>query len=156
MKRGVSIAQNRVKRPRKTGAGGCHPAPPGLSWAMPVFLECQRCGACCRWPGQVRVSDAEIARLAAFLGLAETDFIQRFTRLRPDRQGLVLQDHPAGACIFYQDGQCSVQPAKPQQCRDFPNLWQYPGSEQFCRAVPREVSEEEYKRLVEAATGRKL
>jgi hypothetical protein len=36
----------------------------------------------------------------------------------------------------------------------FPNLWKYPGAEQYCRAIPREVSEDEYVRLVSAATQR--
>jgi hypothetical protein len=43
---------------------------------------------------------------------------------------------------------------KPQQCRDFPNLWNFPGSEKDCRAIPRLVSEPEYRRLVALATGR--
>jgi hypothetical protein len=57
---------------------------------MPIFYECQRCTACCRWPGQVRLTDAEITRLAAFKGMGEADFIQQFTRLRWDRGGLAF------------------------------------------------------------------
>jgi Fe-S-cluster containining protein len=113
---------------------------------MPIFLECQRCTACCRWPGQVRLTDGEIARLAAFKNVSEHDFIQRFTRLRHDRRGLALQEQPDGACIFLEDGNCAVQPVKPQQCRDFPNLWNFPGFEKTCRALPRAVSEAEYQR----------
>lgn len=115
---------------------------------MATFLECQRCTACCRWPGQVRLSDAEVARLAAFQNVSEHDFIQRFARLRHDRHGLALQEQPDGACIFLQDGNCAVQPVKPQQCRDFPNLWNFPGSEKSCRAIPREVSPDEFARLL--------
>ncbi len=121
---------------------------------MPIFHECQRCTACCRWPGQVRLTDEEIARLATFLGLSERDFIQQFTRLRPDRRGLALMDKPNGECVFLDGGNCAVQPVKPQQCRDFLNLWNFPGCEQTCRAVPKLVSEAEYRRLVQAATGR--
>jgi hypothetical protein len=43
---------------------------------------------------------------------------------------------------------------KPQQCWDFPNLWRYPSAEKYCRAIPREVNEDEYVRLVSAATQR--
>jgi Fe-S-cluster containining protein len=121
---------------------------------MPIFHDCQRCTACCRWPGQVRVSPAEITRIAAFLEQDETDFIQQHTRLQADRRGLALQEQPDGACVFLKDQLCAIQPVKPQQCRDFPNLWQYPGAEKFCRAIPREVSEDEYVRLVAAATQR--
>jgi uncharacterized protein len=121
---------------------------------MPVFHDCQRCTACCRWPGQVRVDEDEITRLAAFLQLSERDFIERHTRLRHDRRGLVLQEQPDGACVFLDGNQCAIQPVKPQQCRDFPNLWKYPGSEKYCRALPREVSAEEYIRRVSQATQR--
>src|SRR3954465_11618516 len=82
--------------------------------AMPIFLECQRCTACCRWPGQVRVTEAEITRLAAFKGLSERDFIERFTRLTKERRGLALLDKPNGECIFLEGDQCAVQPVKPQ------------------------------------------
>ena len=57
---------------------------------VPIFYQCQRCTACCRWPGQVRLTDEEITRFAAFKGLSEYDFIQRFTRLAADRRGLTL------------------------------------------------------------------
>jgi Fe-S-cluster containining protein len=86
--------------------------------------------------------------------LSEEAFIQQHTRLQHDRRGLALQEQPDGACVFLKDGLCEIQPVKPQQCRDFPNLWKYPGAEKFCRAIPREVSEAEYLRLVVSATGR--
>ncbi len=121
---------------------------------MPTFLECQRCAACCRWPGFVQVNEAEITALAAQLKIPETVFIARFTRLRPDRQGLALTDKENGECVFLQEGGCSVQAAKPQQCRDFPNLWKNPGMEAQCQAIAREVSAKDYIALVAKATGR--
>jgi Fe-S-cluster containining protein len=105
---------------------------------VPIYLECQRCTACCRWPGQVRLTEAEIAQLAAFKQLSEHDFIQQFTRLRHDRAGLALIDHPDGSCIFLENGGCAVQPVKPRQCRDFPNQWTFEGAELECKAIPRE------------------
>ena len=90
---------------------------------MSILLECQRCMACCRWPGQVVLSDEEIARLAAFKGMGEPEFIQQFTRLRADRRGLALKEQPDSACIFLEGGSCAVQPVKPQQCKDFPSRW---------------------------------
>ncbi|MEO5802499.1 MAG: YkgJ family cysteine cluster protein [Verrucomicrobiota bacterium] len=115
---------------------------------MPIFYECQRCTACCRWPGQVVLTDAEITKLAAFKNLIEFDFIQQFMRLTEDRRGLALKDKPNGECIFLDGNDCAVQSVKPQQCRDFPNLWNFPGFEKFCKALPKIVSEQEYKKLV--------
>lgn len=115
---------------------------------MPIFHECQRCTACCRWPGQVPLSDAEITRLAAYLKLEEAEFIDQFTRLAQDRRGLALKDKPNGECIFLDGIDCRVQEVKPQQCRDFPNLWNFPGFEKVCQAIPRVVSETEYRKLL--------
>jgi len=115
---------------------------------MPIFLECQRCTACCRWPGQVRLTGEEVARLAAYMRMSESDFIQQFTRLTWDRGGLALQEKPDGSCIFLEGKNCAVQFVKPQQCRDFPNLWNFPGFEKICRAIPREVSAAEYERRI--------
>jgi uncharacterized protein len=103
---------------------------------------------------QVRLTDAEITRLAAFKGMSEHDFIKRFSRLRHDRRGLVLQEKPYGPCVFLDGNDCSVQPVKPRQCRDFPNLWNFPDFEKTCHAIQRLVSEEDCRRLVAQATGR--
>ena len=104
---------------------------------MKLFYECQRCTACCRWPGQVRLSDEDIAALAAFRKLSEFQFIQEFTRLRHDRQGLSLREKPNSECIFLQGNDCAVQAVKPRQCREFPNGWNFPGFQESCRAIPR-------------------
>lgn len=122
---------------------------------MPIFHDCQRCTACCRWPGQVRLSAPEIARLATFQALSEFDFIQRYTRLTTDRRGLALQDKPNGECIFLDGQDCVVQAVKPRQCREFPNLWNFPGFEKICQAIPREVSAEEYARRIDQVLSEK-
>jgi len=43
---------------------------------------------------------------------------------------------------------------KPQQCRDFPNLWRHPEAENQCQAIPRIVTDEEYVQRVAQVTGR--
>lgn len=119
---------------------------------MAIFYECQRCTACCRWPGQVRLREGELARLADFKDITEHEFIQRFMRLTPDRRGLALAEKENGQCIFLEGNDCSVEAVKPQQCRDFPNLWNFPGFEKVCHAIPRIVSEQEYRLLVAGET----
>ena len=90
---------------------------------MEINLQCQRCGACCRWPGEVRLSTGEVAKLAAFLKLSEADFIEAHTRLRRDRKGLALKARADHSCIFLDGNSCVIQPVKPQQCKEFPNRW---------------------------------
>ena len=97
-------------------------------------FHCRMCGACCRIPdGIVRVSEAEIARIAAFLGMAEADFIDRETELAPDRRGLILRSRPDGACVWLTDDNlCRINPVKPYQCRTFPDKWTNSDSNETC------------------------
>ena len=101
-----------------------------------VYFQCQRCANCCRWPGFVKISDAEITAISQFLGLTEADFIQDFTRLRPQRDGLALIDKPNGECVFLDGRNCRIQTVKPDQCRGFPNAWNFPGWREVCEALP--------------------
>ena len=102
---------------------------------MPPTYLCKRCTACCRWPGFVRVTEKEISSIAAFLNIKESLFIQEYTRLRPNREGLALLDQEDGACMFLKGNDCLIQPVKPQQCKDFPNGWNFPGWRKVCEAI---------------------
>lgn len=94
---------------------------------------CTQCGACCRVPGYVRVSDEEVTRIAAQLGLDVAAFTANHTRLMPDRSGLALLEEEDGSCAFLAaDGTCRVQPVKPEQCRGFPYTWRYPDMATIC------------------------
>ena len=122
---------------------------------MPIFYECDRCTACCRWPGQVKLTDAEITAMARFLSISEDEFIQHYTRLHTSRTGLALQDKPNGECVFLEGNNCRVNPIKPQQCRNFPNLWNFPGFQEICRAKAVVMDQADYEVALERATGQK-
>lgn len=97
---------------------------------------CQCCGNCCKWPGDVRIEHDEIAPIARFLGMSDEDFIQCYTRLRSNRQGLSLMEKENHECIMLEGNTCRIHPAKPEQCRGFPNKWNFPGWRQVCSATP--------------------
>ena len=98
---------------------------------------CQCCGACCRIKdGICRVSDAEIVRIAAFLGMSESDFIAMETELAPDRKTLMLRSRPDGACVYLtDDNRCRIHPVKPDKCRTFPFEWTNADSHEVCPAL---------------------
>ncbi len=100
---------------------------------------CRQCGACCRIKdGIVRVSDAEVARIAAFLGMAEQDFIDRETEIAPDRRGLILRSRPDGACAWLaEDNLCRIHAVKPGKCRTFPYEWTNADSAEICPGLRR-------------------
>lgn len=97
-------------------------------------FRCLRCGACCRWKGIVKVSADEIRAVADFLHIPEQEFIDRFTRLAPDRSTLVLPEKEDGSCFYYDEAShaCRIQEVKPAQCRAFPHSWRFPGWEKEC------------------------
>ena len=97
-------------------------------------FKCRMCGACCRIKdGIVRVSDAEIARIAAFLGMGEAEFIDRETEVAPDRKSLILKSSPDGSCAYLTDDNlCRINPVKPDKCRTFPFEWTNPDSTSVC------------------------
>ncbi|MEJ2033728.1 MAG: YkgJ family cysteine cluster protein [Deltaproteobacteria bacterium] len=84
--------------------------------------ECTACpGYCCiRQPGAVLLVDAEdIYRLARHLGVKEGDLRRRFMENRHSFK--VRED---GSCIFRDAtrfaASCTIYPARPRQCREFP------------------------------------
>lgn len=101
-----------------------------------VWYQCQRCTNCCRWPGDVRLEEGEVGRIAGFLGISEERFIERYTRLRSDRKGLSLIEREDHSCIMLRDGGCRIHEVKPGQCAGFPNLWNFPGWRDECEAIP--------------------
>jgi Fe-S-cluster containining protein len=97
---------------------------------------CQRCGNCCRWPGDVIVSEAEVKAIAAHVALSEAEFIQTHTRLSANRQHLSIAEKEDGSCLFLEgENVCRIQPVKPIQCSGFPNQWRFEGWREICEAV---------------------
>ena len=96
-------------------------------------FECKRCGKCCQWKGFVRVREEEIGLIADYLHIPEEEFLEKYTRLLPDRSGLALLDKESGECYYYDPLEgCTIQAVKPKQCRDFPFTWQNPGWDEIC------------------------
>ena len=112
-------------------------------------VPCVMCGACCRWEGEVKISEEEITRLANFLKITEEDFIQSYTQLRYDRKGLGVKMLEDGTCIFLGEcNVCRVHSVKPSQCKGYPFRWRTRDSALHCQAVPilldRGVLKKEY------------
>lgn len=96
-------------------------------------IECQRCGACCRIEGIVRLTDADVGRMAALLSVDEDAFIEQWTDISPDRRGLVLKDAADGSCIMLDaENRCRVYAVRPEKCRTFPHEWMNPESMSYC------------------------
>lgn len=106
---------------------------PGVSYV------CQRCTACCKWPGDVRIEESDVTAISKFLGIKEVDFLSEYTRLRTNRTGLSLIEKANHECVMLENGGCRIHQVKPSQCAGFPNKWNFPGWRDVCEAVPVRV-----------------
>lgn len=100
-------------------------------------FACLRCGECCRWPGAVKLEDAEVDAIAETLGISIEEFLAEHTRITPDRQHLSLCEKSSGECEYLgcdEDGLpcCLIEKVKPRQCREFPQKWNFPGWQDKC------------------------
>ncbi|WP_372846012.1 YkgJ family cysteine cluster protein [Pontiella sp.] len=86
-------------------------------------FQCSGCGECCRWTGSVLLTETDIPRMAAWLGMSDQDFIDAHTRLAPNRRQLALLDQADGSCAFLAGDRCTIYEARPEQCRTFPFAW---------------------------------
>jgi hypothetical protein len=88
--------------------------------AFPFRFRCQRSGNCCARPeGIVRVSTADVERIASHLGMSDAAVRSRYVTATGDR----LVDGLGGRCVFLEDGShasCSIYPARPERCRSWP------------------------------------
>ncbi|MDZ4199195.1 MAG: YkgJ family cysteine cluster protein [Kiritimatiellia bacterium] len=92
----------------------------------PEFV-CRQCGECCRWPGHVWLTEADIRGLSDFLGIPEQELIERYAEITRNRGGLSLIEKADGSCVFLKENRCRVYEARPGQCRDFPRSWNVEG-----------------------------
>jgi len=96
-------------------------APLSPWYATGLRFECQPdCGACCTNHDEysyVYLDEGEAERLADYLKLELTEFLDRYTQL--DDDAVVLRmDQPA--CPFLDGARCGVYAARPRQCSNFP------------------------------------
>jgi Fe-S-cluster containining protein len=102
---------------------------------------CHACNRCCRNKA-IRVSPYEILRLARYLGLSTTEFIERHT----EAGGTVLRAKANADCGFLGERGCSVHPDRPLACRIYPLArWVSPdGAESFGHLTPHPKTEGVY------------
>jgi Fe-S-cluster containining protein len=99
----------------------------------PLNFRCTACGECCR-KLRAAVTDRDVERLVRFTGRSAEDLIEwvapdavdmtgepeSFVELPEGRRLMALsqRDHH---CLFLDgDGRCSVHPARPADCRQYP------------------------------------
>jgi uncharacterized protein len=91
-----------------------------------LAFECIGCGRCCAEPeeGYVWLTDKEVAAIAEFLKITETEMRESYVRRVNERLSL-REKKPSRDCVFLEGddlGQrkCKIYSVRPLQCRTWP------------------------------------
>ncbi|UCE32642.1 MAG: YkgJ family cysteine cluster protein [Burkholderiales bacterium] len=91
-----------------------------------IRYDCSRCpGYCCTYP-RIEVKGSDVKRLAKHFGIPKKEAERRFTRLYEPGERILRHrkdDVFDSICRFFdtEERRCTVYPARPQVCRDYPN-----------------------------------
>lgn len=79
--------------------------------------DCLECANCCTTTGPL-FTDKDISRIAKYLRIKPSDFVDRYLRIDEDND-YVLQSVP---CTFLaEDNYCSIYEVRPKACREYPH-----------------------------------
>jgi hypothetical protein len=82
-------------------------------------FECRPgCTACCRQVGFVYLTGEDLRGAARMLGMSPAAFARRY--VYRTRHRIRLRKPRGAQCYFLREKSCSIHPAKPTQCRQFP------------------------------------
>lgn len=78
-------------------------------------FDCQMCGTCCYGEGGIFVFEAEIEKIANFLGMTSASFAKQYCDEKGGR--FSIKTGLNGYCIFYdKEKRCLLHPVKPSPC----------------------------------------
>lgn len=111
-----------------------------VGWPYKREFECHRCGNCCRGEGFVAMTEGEIDRAAAFLGISVSEFLTQFCQqTKSGGWELISQGDLLQSCIFLFEEKglygCRIHGAKPEQCKGFPFEWRPRDAEEYCAGL---------------------
>src|SRR5579862_8054670 len=89
-------------------------------------IDCTQCANCCR-VATVQVSERDIERLARYLRIPPSKFLDGYTA-ESEEEGRVLRREAESGCVFLSGNECTVYDARPDICRRFPHLVRGAGS----------------------------
>jgi Fe-S-cluster containining protein len=88
-----------------------------LATEVEAVVDCTQCANCCRVL-EISLVDEDLARLGAHLGLSPAEVTERYAAegTQCDR---AFAHSP---CAFLDGDRCSLYPARPRDCREYPHL----------------------------------
>jgi len=94
-----------------------------MSFYLGLAIEhfnCQQSGNCCKCPGVVYVTQADIQGMASKLQLTEFDFRQKYV-IKQNGWDVISTTTHRPKCFLNDSNQCDVYEFRPKACRTYPN-----------------------------------
>lgn len=85
-----------------------------------MINKCLNCNKCCEWNGILVLSQQDITRLSKYLNIENQEFLNTYSERRDN--DLILKSDITGSCVFLNNGSCSIYPARPTACIEFPRM----------------------------------
>lgn len=80
-------------------------------------IDCTKCGNCCKGISPV-LSQEDIQKASQKLKSGKEDFLKKYTKTDENKDS-IFNKLP---CPFLEGNKCTIYEARPQDCRNFPNL----------------------------------
>ena len=117
------------------------------------IFDCKMCGTCCIGRGGIVVSPTDLQRLATYLNLRPSEFVERYTEHGAKK--LKLRTAENGACVFFcEDKGCMIHAAKPVVCRAWPffkgNLVDpisFSMAKDYCPGINKDVTHQNFAEI---------
>lgn len=117
----VKAAENVAFR-RYLAARHCAMEPfQALAVSVQRGMDCTACANCCRY-SVVSVGRAELQEIARHARLDSAELVRRYTDQDPEAPARRIVRSGRNGCIFLDGNLCSIYPARPSACREFPHV----------------------------------
>ena len=80
-------------------------------------FQCTQCGECCTGFGGTYMTQDDVVRIAAHLGVSQEQFLDEFCQMVDGMPVIAVGED--GRCVFFK-GNCSIHTVKPRMCCAWP------------------------------------
>jgi Fe-S-cluster containining protein len=80
------------------------------------IVDCTKCANCCRTL-RIVVTEEDIARIAAHLGMGQHEFIAAYLERDEEEGCFRIKTTP---CPFLSDNKCTIYEVRPEKCQGYP------------------------------------
>lgn len=90
-----------------------------------LVFSCTGCGICCKEKGYIFFNDDDIKKASDFLKISPPVFINKYLKYEEYYGYYIKVDEGKSCCFLDENNKCTINDAKPKQCKTFPYWNEY-------------------------------